>query len=179
MQDRSGIINKLKEIPGVVLYFPWLSMYLVICWITRKLAKRSSARAPTEFTPEEYAEMKGLWVTGAACFAIVVLVQSSHIIFQISAKKRMLGSNVFFITSVACTTYVAQSQDIIMPVIMRDGRELQLARYLEWMSTTVMMVLTIHATGNNRNKALVKDWKETIMALVYDEVMLVTGLLHW
>jgi hypothetical protein len=38
----------------------------------------------------------------------VILVQTSHIIFQISAKKRILGSLIFFITSAACTTYIAQ-----------------------------------------------------------------------
>jgi hypothetical protein len=27
-------------------------------------------------------------------------------------------------------------------------------RYLEWMSTTVMMILTIHASGNSQNKTL-------------------------
>lgn len=178
LDKRSTLFSKLKEVPGMVLFVPWLCMYQGICWVTRKLAKKASATASTEITPAAYEEMKQLWVIGACCFGIVILVQTSHIIFQISAKKRILGSLIFFITSAACTTYIAQARGWVVPVILSNGRELQLARYLEWMSTTVMMILTIHASGNSQNKTLVKSWKDTITCIAWDEAMLISGMLH-
>lgn len=174
------ILKTLKEIPGVCLFPFWLAMYACVCVITRKLSKRASCQGKTAtlFTSDEYAEMQQFWTLGAACFGVVVMVQTANIIFQISAKKRILGSLVFFINAVACSTYVAQARGWIVPVIDSKGREVQIARYLEWMSTTVMMLLTIHAVGNSMSSKLVRSWRQTLKVLALDEAMLILGLLH-
>ena len=126
------MMKTLQQIPGVCLFPFWLAMYASVCFITRKLSRRASCQGKTSmhFTAAEYEEMKHLWELGSACFGVVLLVQTANIVFQISAKKRILGSLVFFINAVACSTYVAQSREWIVPVMDSKGREVQIARCL-------------------------------------------------
>jgi bacteriorhodopsin len=64
------------------------------------------------------------------------------------------------------------------PVLDSSGEEIQISRYLEWAGTTTMMLLTISASGNTMNSSLVKSWSDTAKLLMWDELMILCGLLH-
>jgi hypothetical protein len=53
-------------------------------------------------------------------------------VFQISAKKRLLGSLVMFIDLVALTIYLSHYYDWISPVMDANGRDVQIARFRAW-----------------------------------------------
>ena len=154
------ILKTLKEIPGVCLFPFWLAMYACVCVITRKLSKRASCQGKTAtlFTSDEYAEMQQFWTLGAACFGVVVMVQTANIIFQISAKKRILGSLVFFINAVACSTYVAQARGWIVPVIDSKGREVQIARYRAFSCTCIIRIRKNTSTWQQVLRQIARCW---------------------
>jgi len=176
----STIAKSLMEIPGVVIFPVWLTLYFGVCAITKKLSHRASCKGKesSEYSAEDLAVVKPVYQLATACFSVVILMQFSFMVFQISTKKRLLGSLVMFINMVACTTYLAHSFDWIYPIRDSRGKDVQIARYLEWMSTTVMMLLTISAVGNSMSTKLVRSWKDTLIILFYDEMMLICGLLH-
>jgi len=180
MEGPNTITKKLMEIPGVVIFPVWLALYFGVCAITKKLARRASCKGKesSEYSSEDLITAKPLYQLATACFLVVILMQFSFMVFQISTKKRLLGSLVMFINLVSCTTYMAHAFDWIYPIRDTRGKDVQIARYLEWMSTTVMMLLTISAVGNSMSTKLVRSWKDTLVILFYDEVMLICGLLH-
>ena len=90
------LVQRLMEIPGLILYPIWLTLYALVCLVTKKLADKASCKGKVSavYTQEDLDFVKPYYQIAAACFSVVILVELSFMVFQISAKKRMLGSLV-------------------------------------------------------------------------------------
>jgi hypothetical protein len=189
-----SLMKLLMQVPGIFIYPLWLAVYLLACAVTKKLSKSRASCSTTcranatcsascskdsrMHTAEEYASVQDSYKLAAACFGIMIFIQLSFICFQISSKKRVLGSLMMLISLIACTTYLGHFYEWMHPVLDSSGEEIQISRYLEWAGTTTMMLLTISASGNTMNSSLVKSWSDTAKLLMWDELMILCGLLH-
>ena len=129
-------------------------------------------------TPEDLLRVKSVYMMAIACFSVVILMQISFVVFQISKKKRVMGSLVMYINLVAFVTYLAHVQGWMAPVRDHTGRDIQIERYIEWMSDTPMMLFVISAAGNTMKPAVVRSWRKTAFVMMCDEIMLLLGLFH-
>jgi len=172
----------LLQIPGVCAFPPWAVTYYALSVLTHavsaKLCKKSGKAIAPQGTPKEEEHVQFVYWLAVAVFTCVVVMQFAFMVFQISAKKRLLGSLVMFIQLCALITYLSHIYGWIGPISDPGGKEIQITRWLEWMSTTPVMLLVIAAVGNSMRTSLVQSWADTFKMLVLDEIMLLFGLLH-
>ncbi len=178
----ASLKEALLQIPGVVAFLAWAVTYYVLSVLTHKvsakLCKKSGKAIEPQGTPQEVQHVNFVYWLAVAVFTVGVGMQFAFIVFQISAKKRLLGSLVMFIQLCALVTYLSHIYAWIGPISDPSGKEIQIIRWLEWMSTTPVMLLVIAAVGNSMRSSLVKSWPDTLKMLLLDEIMLVLGLLH-
>jgi bacteriorhodopsin len=89
-----------------------------------------------------------------------------------------MGSLIMYINLVAAVTYVSHLVGWMAPVRDSTGKDIQIERYIEWMSDTPVMLFVISAAGNTMRRSIVLSWSSTIRMMVWDEIMLTLGLIH-
>ena len=200
VEDEAKTTNTpyLLQYPGLFLLPPWFAMYLFVCAVTWKLAARQDkavaesakhcqngrcpwvmgAADPDYRTEQDVARIRIAFLVAAACFVMVIVMQVASLVFQISSKKRVISSLIMYINVVGLTTYVVQLNGWMAPVRDFNGRDVQIERYIEWMSTTPIILFVIAASGNAIHSGIVRCWRSTLTMMAWDELMLVLGLLH-
>lgn len=177
-----GHVERLLQVPGVCMFPIWLLAYYFVSVLTHmvsaKLCKRLGKAFEPQGTEKDISRVHSIYWLAVTVFSVVIMMQLAFMVFQISAKKRILGSLVMFIQLVAGFTYLSHIYGWIGPISDPSGKEIQITRWIEWMSTTPMMLLVISAVGNSMRTSLVESWPETVKMLLWDELMLVFGLLH-
>jgi bacteriorhodopsin len=180
LEERNSGASFHKQMPGLVLFPVWLGIYGLICLmsqkISEKLYKDFEKREVQSQTDLESARF--VYWLAIASFACINMMQWAFLAFQISTKKRILGSMVMFINLVATTVYFSHIFEWVAFIPDAYGREIQIARFVEWMTTTPTMLIVLAASGNSMSRSVIKDWKTTLTTIVWDEVMLISGVVH-
>ena len=176
--DRT-LVRRLQQVPGLVMYPFWLCLVLLAGTMVDKISGRlcRNSELKEQHSAKDLQEADFVYSLAVSMYAVVSLMQCSFLLFQISTKKRVFGSLVLFINLVALTIYVVH---IYRWLQLHDsrGNEIQVARFLEWMTTTPVMITVLAAVGNSMRKDFVSDWTQVMKIILWDEVMLVLGLIH-
>ena len=173
------LIRRLQQVPGLVMYPFWLCLVLLagmlVDRISGKLCRKSELKQ--QHSAKDTQEADFVYSLAVSMYAVVALMQCSFLLFQISTKKRVFGSLVLFINLVALTTYIVH---IYRWLQLHDsrGNEIQVARFLEWMTTTPVMITVLAAVGNSMRKDFISNWTQVMKIILWDEVMLVLGFIH-
>ena len=176
--DRT-LVRRLQQVPGVVMYPFWLCLVLLAGTMVDQISGRlcRNIELKEQHSAKDLQEADFVYSLAVSMYAVVSLMQCSFLLFQISTKKRVFGSLVLFINLVALSIYVVH---IYRWLQLHDsrGNEIQVARFLEWMTTTPVMITVLAAVGNSMRKDFVSDWTQVMKIILWDEVMLVLGLIH-
>ena len=147
-------IPLIYRVPGLFLFPAWLSVYVAICFVTAKIHAQHEtceiAKAAVDVnykSTQDLERVGSVYLLAIACFAVVLLMQCWSMIFEISPKKRVMESLILYINLVAFFTYCAHLYGWMAPVRDRSGKDIQIERYIEWMSDTPVMLFVISAVS--------------------------------
>ena len=110
-------------------------------------------------------------------FAVSGLMNLSATVLQRTLKKRQCASVVLFIEIVAFSTNLLQLLRAFPVVNNVEGRPFDWYHFLQWSFTTPAMLLILSSLGTSMEEQFVVDWPLTLRAILYDELMLLSGLL--
>ena len=104
-----GHVERLLQVPGVCMFPIWLLAYYFVSVLTHmvsaKLCKRLGKAFEPQGTEKDISRVHSIYWLAVTVFSVVIMMQLAFMVFQISAKKRILGSLVMFIQLVAGFTY--------------------------------------------------------------------------
>jgi bacteriorhodopsin len=128
-----------------------------------------------------------LQAIAVSLFGINGCLQLSATMFQRLPKKRQLNSLVLFINFVPFVTYVCSLVDLFPRFRNAKGLPAEYLHIFQWMFTTPTMIIIISALGTSMRKSLVFNWRMTLQCILWDEFMLINGLIisfvpdpyHW
>jgi bacteriorhodopsin len=112
-------------------------------------------------------------------FGINGCLQMSSTFFQRLEKKRQLNSLVLFINLVPFVTNICSITNKFPEFKAADGRPVEYLHVVQWMFTTPCMIMILSSLGTSMRKSLVFSWKVTLKAIMWDEIMLITGIISF
>jgi bacteriorhodopsin len=112
-------------------------------------------------------------------FGINGCLQMSSTFFQRLEKKRQLNSLVLFINLVPFVTNICSITNKFPEFSSWDGRPVEYLHVIQWMFTTPCMIMILSSLGTSMRKSLVFSWKVTLTAIMWDEIMLTTGIISF
>ena len=184
--ERRRVLQKFcKSSPGIVLYAAWCVVFAIVCWGTHHVARTCEARGErrgisnrfNDFSDQDRMRILFVQSLAGAVFAVGTWIQVSALLFQISDKKRQLSSFVAYVNLVSMTTYIGSLCGWLQPLYGWNGEPMQM-RYIEWISATPIMLMCLAALGSSMQDKLVQDWGLTARTMIWDVVMVNSGLLH-
>jgi len=164
--------------PTIYLYAWFVSSLLGIWLVAREIQRAGLVpEVGEECGKTDAEEMTHMIALGA--FGILILVQTSGVVFKVTPKKKRLSELMVFVNLTSSSIFASGIAKVFPDFAGRDGSPTQFLRCWAWAHNSSTLVVVVAALGSgSRAKCLgdsMVDWTLVREALAYNASIFLSG----